>query len=275
MVSQASQSKIRYKRQSIEVQYFIEHLDGDVSIEMMLIPGGTFQMGSPEQEEGREDREGPVHTVTVPEFCMGKYPITQAQWRYVAPLPQVERNLDADPSRFKGDDRPVEKVSWYDAVEFCARLSRETGRSYRLPTEAEWEYACRAGTTTPFHFGETITSDLANYDGSEIYADEPKGEYREETTAVDYFGIANAFGLCEMHGNVWEWCLDHYGSYNDTPTDGSAYVTENENASRILRGGSWYYNPRGCRSACRNYNYPSNRYSSSYGFRVVCGVPRT
>ena len=123
-------------------------------------------MGSPEDERERYSNESPQHEVTVKSFFMGKYPVTQAQWKVVAALPQVNRKLNPDPSIFKGNDRPVETVSWYYAVEFCDRLSKLTGKSYRLPSEAEWEYACRAGTTTPFHFGKIITTDLANYNGN-------------------------------------------------------------------------------------------------------------
>ncbi|NEO21280.1 MAG: formylglycine-generating enzyme family protein, partial [Moorea sp. SIO4A5] len=126
---------------------------------MVAIPEGSFIMGSPETEEGHTNDESPQHRVTVTSFFMGKYPVTQAQWQAVAALPQVNRELEPDPSHFKGKNRPVEQVSWYDAVEFCERLSQYTKRPYRLPSEAEWEYACRAGTTTPFHFGETITTD--------------------------------------------------------------------------------------------------------------------
>ena len=148
--------------------YFVEDLCNGVEFEMVLIKGGTFTMGAPEDEEDSINDERPQHEVTVPTFFMGKYPITQAQWKAVAKLPQVEKELEENPSDFKGDNRPVEQVSWYDAVEFCARLSNYTGRKYSLPSEAEWEYACRAGTTTPFHFGETITSELANYNANYI-----------------------------------------------------------------------------------------------------------
>ncbi|MEL7314439.1 MAG: SAV_2336 N-terminal domain-related protein, partial [Cyanobacteria bacterium J06559_3] len=185
-----------------------------VRLEMAAIPGGTFLMGSPENEPGRyQDEEGPQHEVAVPAFFMSRHPITQAQWQAVVALEQVGRELDPDPSEFKGNERPVEQVSWDDAMEFCARLSRLTGREYRLPTEAEWEYACRANTTTPFTFGETLTDKLANYDATTVFADEPKGEYRQATTIVGIFPV-NAFGLHDMHGNVWEWCLDHWqGNY--------------------------------------------------------------
>ena len=173
----------------------------ELSLEMVYIPGGTFEMGSPDNEPERFSSEGPQRLVAVPSFLMSRYPITQAQWRFVAALERVERNLKPNPSWFKGDNRPVENVSWYDAVEFCARLSRLTQQEYRLPTEAEWEYACRADTTTPFHFGKTLTPEVANYDGNSTYDNGPKGKNRKETTPVDHFGVANAFGLCDMHGN--------------------------------------------------------------------------
>jgi hypothetical protein len=181
-------------------KYFREDLGHDIQLDMISIPGGTFMMGSPKEEKDSLDRERPQHEVTVQPFFMGKYPVTQAQWRFVAQLRQVNKELDPDPSNFKGDNRPVERVSWYDAVEFCDRLSTHTKRQYRLPSEAEWEYACRAGTTTPFHFGETITTDLANYDGGSSYSQEPKGIYRKETTAVESFGVANNFGLMVLGG---------------------------------------------------------------------------
>jgi formylglycine-generating enzyme required for sulfatase activity len=258
-------------------------------LHMVLIPGGTFLMGQTEAEKaelirqvGEEDyktyyaRELPQHEVTVPPFFMGRYPITQAQWRAVASLPQVERELDRDPSNFKGDTHPVERVNWYEAMEFCARLSAHTQRPYTLPSEAQWEYACRSGTTTPFYFGRTLTTDLANYDGNYTYADGPKGEYRQKTTPVDQFGVANAWGLSDMHGNVWEWCLDHYhDSYAGAPRDGSAWVDEDpeENKPRILRGGSWLYGPRTCRCASRSISNPDT-HGTYDGFRVVSVPPR-
>ena len=261
------------KRQ-MRSQRLIEPLGEGQQLEMIAIPAGTFLMGSPEDEAARQKREGPQHEVSVPSFFMGRYPVTQGQWQFVASLPQVRRGLKPDPSSSKGDNRPVEKVSWYDAVEFCDRLSAYTNRQYRLPTEAEWEYACRAGTTTPFHFGETITTEVANYNGDYTYADGPKGEYRRETTPVDMFDVANSYSLCDMHGNVREWCADHYGSYEQTPTDGSAFVTDNEKARRILRGGSWDSDPRYCRSAYRG-NYSPDFANYLIGFRVSCSAPRT
>ena len=243
-------------------------------LHMVLIPGGTFIMGSPDDEPERRDAEGPQHQVSVSKFLMARYPVTQAQWRVVASMPQENRSLELDPSRFKGDNRPVEQVSWYDAVEFCDRLSVHTKRPYRLPTEAEWEYACRASTTTPFHFGNAISTDVANYNGISTYGDGSKGENRGRTTRVDQLDNANAYGLSDMHGNVWEWCQDHfYDSYEGAPMDGSAWSTDDENAARVLRGGSWVRYPGNCRSASRAYITPDDR-SSSFGFRVSCVAPR-
>ncbi|MFM6081165.1 MAG: formylglycine-generating enzyme family protein, partial [Dolichospermum sp.] len=143
----------------------------------------------------------------------------------------------------------------------------------RLPSEAEWEYACRAGTTTPFHFGDTITTELANYNGNyNTYGDGPKGVYRGETTEVGSFKIANEFGLYDMHGNVWEWCQDdRHNNYKGAPTDGSAWISNNAKSDKLLRGGSWYDNPDYCRSAYRSCNDAGFDYST-LGFRVVCGV---
>jgi formylglycine-generating enzyme required for sulfatase activity len=193
-------------------------------IPLAFIPAGSLLMGSPEYEPHRSKTEGPQHEVTLAAFWMAKTPITQAQWREVASWPRVERDLDPDPSHFKGDNRPVEQVSWHDAMEFCHRLSQRTGKNYTLPSEAQREYACRAGTTTPFHFGPTISTDVANYDGNYIYGQGSKGVYREQTIDVASFP-ANAWGLHDMHGNVWEWCLDEWhDSYEGAPTDGSAWM---------------------------------------------------
>ena len=258
-----------------QTRYFTEKLGGAIGLDMILVPAGMFLMGSPEDEPERVEDEDPQHEVTVSSFFMGRYPVTQAQWRFVAGFPQVNRALDLEPSNFTGDNRPVEQTSWYEAVEFCDRLSIHTGRTYRLPSEAEWEYACRAGTTTPFYFGKTLTTELANYDGNYSYNDGPKGEYREKTTPVDQFGIANAFGLCDMHGNVWEWCLDHWhDNYEGAPTDGNAWLSDDETSRRVARGGSWIDLPGYCRSACRDYLTPVFR-NYTVGFRVICSAPET
>jgi formylglycine-generating enzyme required for sulfatase activity len=266
----------------------LELSTGQTLLDMVYIPPGSFLMGSSEDELGRYKAEGPQHPVAIAQpFFMAKYPITQAQWRVVAAMDQVERELNPEPSKFDGDNRPVEQVSWLDAVEFCRRLEGVTGRPYRLPSEAEWEYACRAGTATPFHFGDSITTDLANYRGTDweyegktypgAYGDGPYGEYREETTEVGSFEVANAFGLYDMHGNVFEWCQDWWHeSYEGAPTDGSAWLAHEEDAEekRVLRGGSWIDYPAYCRSANRGRLAPDliNLY---VGFRVVCGGART
>jgi formylglycine-generating enzyme required for sulfatase activity/class 3 adenylate cyclase len=266
-------------------QYFIEKLK-DINLEMVYIPGGKFQMGTDDQEINELcekykvdyfQSESPQHKVIIEPFFMGKYPVTQAQWQAVAKMHKVDRPLNPNPSYFQGANRPVECVSWDDAVEFCKRLSNHRKREYRLPSEAEWEYACRAGTTTPFHFGETITIDLANYDGNYIFGNGVKGIYRQETTEVGSFKVANNFGLYDMHGNVWEWCQDHWhDSYKGAPTDGSAWQDTNKsNNKRMLRGGSCYDLPGYCRSAYR-VSYNLDYYDDFIGFRVVCsGAART
>jgi formylglycine-generating enzyme required for sulfatase activity len=280
-------SQFTLQRQQRRVQSFTEDLGNGIDMDLILVPGGGFEMGQTEVEKaelirqvGETDyqnyyaRELPRHSVTVPPFFMGRYPVTQAQWQEIATLPPIKQNLKENPSSFKGKNRPVEQVSWFDAVEFCDRLSHKTGKTYRLPTEAQWEYACRAGTTTPFHTGETITTDLANYNRTYTYGRGVKGERRGVTTDVGRFP-PNAFGLCDMHGNVWEWCLDHWHErYEGAPTDGSAWLTDDQDARRMRRGGSWFCNPRYCRSACRFRSLPDLR-DYGLGFRVVCVLPRT
>ncbi|NJN61097.1 MAG: SUMF1/EgtB/PvdO family nonheme iron enzyme [Coleofasciculaceae cyanobacterium RL_1_1] len=258
------------KRQIIEPEYFTERVNG-IGIEMVAIPGGRFWMGSPDGEESRSDNESPQHEVSVSDFFLGKFTVTQAQWRAVAQLPQINQSLNADPSRFKGDNRPVERVSWDDAQEFCTRLSQATGKAYRLPSEAQWEYACRAGTTTPFAFGATLNTDIANYDGNYTYGNGKKGVYREQTIDVGSFP-PNAWGLYDMHGNVYEWCEDSWhNNYNGAPTDGTAWI-DNGTEYKLLRGGSWINYPRNCRSASRS-NTARDFRDFNIGFRVV--LPRT
>ncbi|ULP73182.1 bifunctional serine/threonine-protein kinase/formylglycine-generating enzyme family protein [Nodularia sphaerocarpa] len=251
-------------------EFFTENLGNRVILDMVKIPGGKFLMGSPENEPQRRDNESPQHRVTIQPFFMGKFPVTQAQWAAVAAFDKVKIDLNPDPSEFKGANRPVEMVSWDHAVEFCARLSQKTGKTYRLPSEAEWEYACRAGTTTAFYFGETITTDLANYDGKNYtYGSAPKGEYRKQTTDVGKFP-ANPFGLYDMCGNVWEWCQDEWHkNYNNAPADGSAWLSDNDNQPRLLRGGSWDNDHDYCRSALRHDDNPDFALND-IGFRVVC-----
>ncbi|MCP9772462.1 SUMF1/EgtB/PvdO family nonheme iron enzyme [Synechococcus sp. Tobar12-5m-g] len=261
----------RTERRPLSVEGYQEQLGEGVALSMVKIPAGTFLMGSPEKEPDRFADEGPQHEVTLGAFFLGQTPITQALWRAVAGWQQVERDLKPDPSHFKGANRPVEQVGWFDAIEFCRRLSQSTGKRYGLPSEAQWEFACRAGSTTPFHFGETITPELANYDGNFTYGDGPKGTYREETTAVASFP-ANAWGLHDLHGNVWEWCEDHWhGSYDFAPGDDQPWLIPAAGAEehRLLRGGSWFIFPGRCRSACRIHGGPGDA-SYGVGFRVVC-----
>jgi len=260
-----------------------------VPIDMVLIKGGTFTMGSPANEPERMDHEGPRHQVTVSSFYMGKYEVTQKEYQEI---------MGTNPSGIKGDNLPVENVSWYDAIEYCNIRSKKEGltpaytinknqndpnntskfdivrwtvnwnknaNGYRLPTEAEWEYACRAGTTTPFSTGNNITTSQANYDGNDPYNISAKGEYREKTTSVGSFA-PNAWGLYDMHGNVWEWCWDWYGDYTSgAQTDpmgaGSGTV-------RVFRGGSWYLPEEFVRSAYRASIDPNYR-EIPLGFRLV------
>jgi eukaryotic-like serine/threonine-protein kinase len=228
-------------------------------IELALIPAGTFQMGSPDTEQGRSSDEGPRHQVTLQSFYMSKYEVTQAQYQAVT---------GTNPSSFRGDDRPVENVSWFEAVEFCRLLSQMTGKEYRLPSESQWEYACRAGTTTAFAFGQTLTSEQANFDGNYQYGITSKGVFRQETTPVGSFQ-PNAFGLYDMHGNVSEWCQDWYHeSYQGAPADGSAWESGGAQQFRIVRGGSWYIDAGNLRSADR-YRLDPNGRGNNFGFRVV------
>ncbi len=280
----AQKYRVVIHKNEAQVQFYEERLDEQVSLEMAIIPGGTFTMGSSPNELEHKDMDGPQHEVQVSSFSFGVYPITQAQWSIVTRWPKVSRKLDPEPSCFKGKNRPVERISWLDTVEFCARLSYKTERRYRLPTEAEWEYACRAGTNTPFHFGETITTDLANYRGTHRnrkgkvlrgnYGHGPKGEFRDETTSIQFFDLANAYGLCDMHGNIFEWCEDRWhSSYKGAPTNGSAWLDGGNSNARVMRGGSYASRPGNCRSAYRIHSSPGNK-DSTIGFRVACGAPR-
>jgi formylglycine-generating enzyme required for sulfatase activity len=235
-----------------------ERLSGDIVLELVAIPAGAYLMGSPERQ-GFDD-EHPQHRVAVASLLVGRFPVTQEQWLAV---------MGAAPRcRFAGPGRPVDNVSWDAALEFCGQLAKATGRDYRLPSEAEWEYACRAGSTAPFAFGYTLTSELANYNGEFTYAAEPKGVYRHVTTEAGAFP-PNAFGIHDMHGNLWEWCADPWHeSYRGAPADGRVWETEGHPSLRVLRGGSWHDTPDVCRSAVR-LKLPRGEGDDICGFRVA------
>ncbi|GCA90637.1 formylglycine-generating enzyme family protein [Microcystis aeruginosa] len=236
---------------------FTENLPNGITLEMVNLPAGEFLMGSPDSDSDARDWEKPQHQVKVNSFAIGKYPVTQAQYQAV---------MGTNPSYFPNNPQnPVEKVSWDDAQAFCQKLSQITGKTYRLPTEAEWEYACRAGTTTRFYFGDDANQlgDYAWYDGNSQQTIHPVGQKKP-----------NAWGLYDMSGNVWEWCEDNSAyNYIGAPTDGSAWLTDEHDYPR-LRGGSWYFSPDSCRSAYRAYN-DRRDVISFVGFRVVCGAGRT
>jgi len=259
---------------------FVERLASSkgesMELEMVAIPSGTFPMGAAKTDTRATAREKPQHFVTVNPFFMGKHPITQAQWEAVAHLPRVQRDLHPQPAHFQtayedcpAADRPVESVSWYDAVEFCDRLAIHTHRPYRLPNEAEWEYACRAGTTTAFYFGETITPDLINCNVSQSYVADFGRNFTPQITEVGNLNLANAFGLYDMHGLVWEWCADPWhNNYHGAPQDGSVWDTNGDINRRVLRGGAWNFSAELCRSASRSWNEAEGGLRMS-GFRVV------
>lgn len=261
------------------------------NIKMIKLPGGSFNMGSPSSEKGRYHFEGPVHRVKLSSFFISETEVTQGQWKEL---------MGSNPSEFKNrDDYPVENVSWYDAVEFCNKLSDKYGlekvyeidkskkdlnnknkrdlkswlvkanfskKGFRLPTEAEWEYACRAGTTTAFHFGDSLKSNMANFTDSK-QNNSSKGEDQGKTTPVKSFK-PNAWGLYDMHGNVYEWCWDWYSNnyYRQSPVNNPKGPVSSE--YRVLRGGSWYNYVNDLRSASRSISDPDDRYGS-YGFRIT------
>lgn len=239
-------------------EQFTENLSGGIHLEMLVIPAGSFPMGSP-RGSGMVD-EQPQHFVTIKPFLTGKFLITQAQWKAVmGKLP---------PCRFKGENLPVERVSWEESQRFCQRLSQKTGRGYRLPSETEWEYACRAGTSTPFSFGETITIDVVNFNGEHSFRAEPRGRYIHVTTEGGTFP-PNAFGLYDMHGNLWEWCADNWlDDYSSSPRDSISYQNK-DSQYRVVRGGSWHEPPALCRSAARLRVRQSDA-EETIGFRVAC-----
>lgn len=244
-------------RRSSEASFYREQLSNEVFFDMVSINGGSFIMGAPEGQGAVE--EYPQHQVSVRSFFIGKTEVTQALWQAV---------MGSNPAYSKGENLPVDSISWYEAMLFCERLSQITGRNYRLPSEAEWEFAARANTITPFSFGENISPEFVNYDGSAPFNNAPKGVYRQKTVAVASLGFANNFGLYDMHGNVYEWCLDTGSdNYKDAPTDGYARETPYSN-SRVLRGGSWYYPASDARTTARASVNPTGKLKS-VGLRLV------
>lgn len=238
-----------FQRASGQARQVVETLPGGVKLELICIPKGSFQMGS--RHEGGYPDEQPLHPVFLDSFWMGKYPLTQAQWQAVLGRPAG--------CRFHGPDLPVENICWKDASAFCERLTRLTGHRYGLPSEAQWEYACRAGTASPFSLGETITTEYANYVGEHVFRAEPPGVYRHSTTPGSTF-LPNPWGLYDMHGNVWEFCADPW-----TPDYSGAAP---EPACRVARGGSWHEIPGNCRSAVRLRVEMGDR-AEYYGMRVI------
>jgi formylglycine-generating enzyme required for sulfatase activity len=272
------------KREKSQIESLIYNLTDKISLELVNIPAGKFMMGMPaddrkialesllkdgnkrEDAERWLDRSTPIHEVKIPSFLMGKYAVTNAQWQAV----MVTKPSEKSDVKFQGENQPVINVSWDNCKEFCKKLSERIKKNVRLPSEAEWEYACRAGTTAAFHFGETITFELVNYDGKYPYVDAPKGEYRQKTVDVNFDRFSpNAWGLYQMHGNVWEWCEDvWHENYNGAPTEGSAWLIGGEQTRRALRGGSWVSSAINCRSALRVGDDADVSYND-FGFRVV------
>ena len=234
-------------------------LPGGAEMEMIYCPPGEFMMGSPKSEEGRLNDETQHRVRLTRGFWLGKYPITQRQWRSV---------MGSNPSYFKGDYLPVERISWDDCQAFIEKVNAALGRGARLPTEAEWEYACRAGTTTAYSWGDALNGGSANCVGKHPCGTKSKGPYLEKTTPVGKYG-ANHWGLCDMHGNVWEWCADLYGGYPTGSVSDPKGSTTGD--ARVSRGGGWGSSARYCRSAGRNRSNPGSR-SRYYGFRLCCSA---
>lgn len=228
--------------------YYTENLGDNVTLDMVYVPGGSFMMGS-----YLESDEQPIHQVTLPSFHIAKYPTTQAQYLAI---------MGKNPSGFKDDPRhPVECVTWEESMEFCQKLSNMTVRKYTLPSESQWEYACKSGTTTPFSYGEIITTELVNHNGykpeHKLTKTNPVGKYPP-----------NSWGIYDLHGNVCEWCLDNWhDDYHGAPTDGSAWVDKSLK-EHSFRGGSWYYLAKYCRSSWRYYNILGCFHNNNDGFRI-------
>lgn len=246
-------------------------LDDAQDLDLIAVPATRLRMGAPAREPHCGTYECRMRSVQTTPFYLARTPVTQAQWRAVAALPAVARDIDAAPACFEGDTRPVECVSWLDAQEFCARLTRATGHALRLPSEAEWEAACRAGSRTPFHFGETLTAAHARYAASHVYAaEQPAGTPRSTMPVAQH--APNALGLHDMHGNVWEWCADHWhDSYAGAPADSRAWQEGGRDDWRSLRGGSWADAPGRLRSASRS-GYPAAAGNRVIGLRIALSL---
>jgi formylglycine-generating enzyme required for sulfatase activity len=289
-------SRIAHWKESASRGDYTEDGGVGLGLPMVWVKPDSFRMGSPDSEAGRGDDEGPVHDVELDGFWLGKTEITVGQFRQFVNSTGWKTDAEKSGKSYgfdssgswgeqsglswrnagfaQGDDHPVVHVSWTDAKGFCDWLSGKTvapGRSYRLPTEAQWEYACRAGGATPFSFGETISTDQANYDGNYTYGNGAKGVYRKKTTPVGSFSaFANAFGFYDMHGNVWEWCSDRYdGKFYGTSAARSRNPENTvEGSGRVGRGGGWFYDPQYCRSAYRSGLTPGIS-GVNLGFRVL------
>ncbi|MEP7359265.1 MAG: formylglycine-generating enzyme family protein [Anaerolineales bacterium] len=246
-------------RPRVAARRLVEDLGPNAALVLIEIPAGRFQMGSPYGQGGEDER--PSHLVSLPSFFMGQALVTQAQW-----LAVMGKRL---PCRFSGEARPVENVSWTEAQAFCDKLSKRTRRAYHLPSEAQWEYACRAGTSTPFYTGPTLTAALANYCGEHLYRGEAPGPYRHVTTEAGAFP-PNPFGLYDMAGNVWQWCADTWHpNYTGAPASETPWTTRGDPKGRPVRGGSWHDTPAACRSAARA-RYDAAQGDDFVGFRVAC-----
>ncbi|MBT6830501.1 MAG: formylglycine-generating enzyme family protein [Rhodospirillaceae bacterium] len=239
--------------------------------EMVVVPAGAFMMGSPESEVERNGDEGPLHKVAVRQrFAIGKYEVTITEWDACVAAGGCNAYRPSDMGWGRGE-RPVINVSYEDAKAYTTWLSGKTGQAYRLPSEAEWEYAARAGTATSFHFGGTIRIDQANYVGIQAYGSGERSGYRKQTVPVGSFP-PNAFGLHDMHGNVYEWVEDCWNdSYANAPSDANVW-TAGDCRIRVLRGGSWHDEPGNVRSASR-FSLKSEGWNSYGGFRIARTLP--
>lgn len=246
-VIEVNSSGLEIGRHQKKSEYYRENLDEKVYLDMVFIPKGDFCYGTLDMSSYNNDNEGSY--IPMQSFWMSKYPVTQAQWTLVAKLPKVKCDLLLEPSCFKKEDFPVEQISWLEAVEFCDRISKNTGRRYRLPSELEWEYACRSGTKSLYHFGDDLTTKIAHYKDKDEKIDSPR-----RTVEVTRFDVANAFGLYGMHGNICEWCIDIWDEGNSN--------------LRVIRGGSWIDNKQTCSSIYRRPAYQKNR-ENHIGFRIV------